>query len=120
MSSKILLYYEIFQRIEQVREALGINQYQFSKKLRISASFYSEIKKKRSDVNSTLLIGLVRSYPKVNIYWVITGDGEMFKTEFKIADKSENYGKNTLFEGIPDDKIDDFKALINSLKRLFF
>lgn len=78
MSRKILQTSDIFERVELLRNQLDIGQYEFSKKIGISGSFYSEIKKGRSGFSLDFIINLFNFVRPLNPYWLFFGEEPQF------------------------------------------
>jgi transcriptional regulator with XRE-family HTH domain len=64
-------------RIKQIRQALGLSQRGFAKKILISQAWYSAIELGRQEVNERL-VHIVATKFNVNRDWILTGRGEMF------------------------------------------
>jgi transcriptional regulator with XRE-family HTH domain len=78
----------ISQRLRLFLDDLGIEQQEFADALGISRQVVSNAINGRTKYpKSDFLILLMKAYPQFNIYWLLTGEGEMFTT-------SENYNLN--------------------------
>ena len=73
---------EVNGRIKQVRAALGVSQREFAGQIFISQSSFGEIETGTRRVNDRI-IQLISTRFSVNMGWLKTGEGEMFR-----ADKS--------------------------------
>lgn len=70
----------IKDRVIQYVEYKKIKKEYFFKKIGMtSANFRGEAKK--TPINSTAIENIFTSFPDINIEWLITGEGEMIKTE---------------------------------------
>ena len=47
----------------------------------ISPSTLSEVESKKINPSSALLVGIANAFDDINIEWLLTGNGEMFKSE---------------------------------------
>ncbi len=73
MSSK-----NIGSRIKQIRSFHKLSQRAFGEKLdRKSSGYISEVETSKTKPGSDLLYSLIRAY-KININWLLTGEGSMF------------------------------------------
>lgn len=70
---------QIGERLFQIREKLGLNQTFFAKKLNLLTQTYSRYEKGERDLPDSVKIILRES--GVNIDWLLTGEGEMFRGE---------------------------------------
>ncbi len=123
----------IHQRFKELFFALNTNGAQFSKKLKVSSTSINKILQGNSLPSSKIIIPLIENYPEVNIYWLLVGEGEMFRDieAFKKATNSKNTiihnskltnsnntntGDNTVIQSENDSKLKELKAEIKSLK----
>lgn len=75
-------------RIKKVREALNLSQREFGEKLGVSRDVISNLEYDRVPPKELLLRHICRLY-NVNPRWLETGEGEMFDTDLKEAEKLE-------------------------------
>lgn len=75
----------IGDRLRQIRKILNLQQKDFADKVGISQGFLSELESNKKAPSHTLLIAISHVF-KVNLNWLLTGEGEMFIKEEK-ADK---------------------------------
>ncbi|MCL2577693.1 MAG: helix-turn-helix domain-containing protein [Defluviitaleaceae bacterium] len=68
---------ETYERIRQVRNALGLSQARFSKRMAISSSYLADIELNNKSV-SERIIRLLSAEFNVNSGWLRTGEGVMF------------------------------------------
>ena len=68
---------EIPERIQMIREALGVSQREFAKKIFISKSLLNNIELGNRSVNDRT-IQLISTEFNVNKEWLMAGEGEMF------------------------------------------
>lgn len=76
---KVHLSKNLGERFKAARKRSGLNQKQFGEKLRKSASHISEIESGKSSPSESL-ISLVGFTFGINESWLLTGEGEMFRT----------------------------------------
>ncbi|BDS12715.1 hypothetical protein [Aureispira anguillae] len=83
----------IHQRFKELLFALNTNGSQFSKKINVSSTSINKIIQGNGLPSSKIIIPLIENYPEVNIYWLLVGEGEMFR---------EGTAKNKQAEGKTD------------------
>jgi transcriptional regulator with XRE-family HTH domain len=81
----------IAQRLRLFLDNLGIEQQEFANTLGISQQVISNALNGRTKYpKSDFLIQLIEGYPQFNIYWLLTGEGEMFTTTNNSNFSTEN------------------------------
>ncbi len=68
-------------RIERLIYDLGQTQSSFSKEIGVSATRISNIIKNRNNPDSEILINILSKFRNVNPYWLLLGEGDVFKKE---------------------------------------
>lgn len=66
------------KRLKQIRESLKLSQQQFAEKLSIKSQSVYKVEKDLNGLSNETLINLIKNY-NVNVNWLLTGDGQMFK-----------------------------------------
>jgi transcriptional regulator with XRE-family HTH domain len=85
------------QRVKLIRTSLGMNQKEFASSLTISAASLSDIETGKGIPRHDTIFQLSRKY-KVNIYYLLHGEGEMFHADsLKRVIESGVYGNHTEF-----------------------
>jgi transcriptional regulator with XRE-family HTH domain len=107
MSSKIIKDTKFFNRLDKIREYYNLNQSNFSKKLGIKPSYYTNLKKGISGPSIIIVINIAFHFKQVDLFWLLTGEGEMLKSSLSIV-KDEG--------GLYDDPA--LKSLYQKLKLL--
>jgi len=90
----------VSERIKEIRAALNLTQKELSSRLKVSNSTLSDVEKDKYNPNFELIRGLVDVF-KVNIYYLLFGEGEMFiepgKDQFRqlegLANRNEGIRK---------------------------
>ncbi len=59
----------------------------FAKKIGVSSSSLTEIWKKRSNVGLKIIQNTVKFFTEINSHWLLTGEGDMLKTEGPVFEK---------------------------------
>lgn len=107
MSSEIIKDTKFFHRLDKIREYYGLNQSNFSKKIGIKPSYYTNLKKGISGPSIIIVINIAVHFKQIDLFWLLTGEGEMLKLSPSVI-KDEN--------GIYDDLA--LKNLYQKLKLL--
>ncbi len=70
------------QKFEKLISELGISVYQLGKDLgyKRAEPLYKVVKGETKEMGATVYSKILRAYPTVNPEWLITGEGEVFKT----------------------------------------
>lgn len=68
-------------RLQNLIISLKINGLQFSKAIGVSQSFVSSMSKGHSKISRAVIDRIGKAFPRVNIHWLITGQGEMYLAE---------------------------------------
>lgn len=68
------------KRLEQFLSAEGISQSQFADTIGVARASVSHIIAGRNRPGFDFIENMARSYPSLNLEWLITGQGEMYKT----------------------------------------
>jgi transcriptional regulator with XRE-family HTH domain len=71
----------IFSRIIEYIDFKGISKNEFSVKIGLSNSYMTKMEKSKGNVGSQVIEKIVRVYPDLNLYWLITGEGSMLKQD---------------------------------------
>ena len=89
-------------RLEQFLAAENITQSQFADTLGVASSSISHLLGGRNKPSYDFIESLARCYPDLNLEWLITGSGSMYKK----AQNSSNFAEGTLFgpENEPQNK----------------
>ena len=75
------------ERLIQLCEALDMTTNQFSLKIGKSREF---VRKITGEIGSDALRNILRSFPNVNLVWIITGEGEIFLSPNDIKANDNN------------------------------
>lgn len=71
----------IIDRILQVPNYYNLTINEFSKVVGVSNGYFAKQKANNANVGSRILEKIVRSYPEIDTLWLLTGEGEIFKTK---------------------------------------
>lgn len=97
-------------RIKEYIDFKGITNQKFEKEVGFSnGAFASQLKNNRT-IGVDKLENILKTYPEINIEWLLTGEGEMLKN---ICPKSEQY---TDLENLLNSVIHTQQEIINNQK----
>ena len=71
------------QRLEQFLAAENITQAAFADKIKVARASVSHILSGRNKPGYEFFASLIRNYPSLNIEWLITGKGKMYKASVR-------------------------------------
>ena len=69
------------ERIEQVKETLGLTARQFAAEIRVKPGTISNMMVGRNNPSLEVMKRIMERYPTLNPEWLIAGRGEMWRTE---------------------------------------
>lgn len=70
---------DISGRFTHLLKLLGLSQNQFGKEIGMDSARVSNVARGRNEPSSDFLVRIIAGYPQVNIYWLLTGEGEPIK-----------------------------------------
>jgi transcriptional regulator with XRE-family HTH domain len=74
----------IHTRFKELLDSLKVNGNQLAKELNLSQTSISRILGGNTLPSSKVLIPLAKKYPKINLTWLLIGEGEMFISNNKV------------------------------------
>lgn len=77
------------KRLKMLIERLFLNQKRFSKKVGISEHYLSQMIDSRRRVSFDKAVQIKKKFPKLNVDWLLRGEGEMFLEDDKQGEVSE-------------------------------
>ena len=66
-------------RLMQFIQQAGLSARQFDISIGAANGYTLRMKKNRASIGSDVIENIVRTYPQLNVSWLITGEGEMLK-----------------------------------------
>jgi transcriptional regulator with XRE-family HTH domain len=72
---------ELGKRVRAVRSFVGGSQAVFSNDVGVSRSYLSAVESGTNKPNIEMLLGIAERFPDVNIEWVVTGEGDLLKSQ---------------------------------------
>ena len=94
-------------RLEQFLAAENITQSQFADTWGVAGSSISHVLGGRNKPSYDFIESLARCYPDLNLEWLITGRGSMYKK----AQNSQNFAEGTLFG--PENEVQNKSTTLN-------
>ena len=68
-------------RLMQFIQYAGLSARQFDLSIGASNGYTLRMQKNRASIGSDVIENIVKTYPQLNLVWLITGEGEMLKKE---------------------------------------
>ena len=68
-------------RLMQFIQHAGLSARQFDLSIGAANGYTLRMKKNRASIGSDVIENIVRTYPQLNVSWLITGEGEMLKSK---------------------------------------
>ena len=93
-------------RLMQFISHAGLSARQFDISIGAANGYTLRMKKNRASIGSDVIENIVRTYPQLNVAWLITGEGEMLKSDSKLELKT--------FEELPVEKQKEIEAIIEN------
>lgn len=109
-------------RLKKLIKALNLNQSAFAKSLEMTQPNINRMISGRNNISIELLNRITDKYKRVNLHWLLTGDGEMFFGEVKNISSQENdihtvKGKGRLEE--LEERLDRLEEVVKRLAKGF-
>ena len=70
-------------RLMQFIEHAGISARQFDLSIGASNGYTLRMSKNKASVGSDVIENIIRTYPDLNVVWLLTGEGSMLKSEIE-------------------------------------
>ena len=98
--------FKTVDRIMQFIKYAGLSARQFDISIGASNGYTLRMQKNKASVGSDVIENIVATYPQLNLVWLITGEGEMIKSETEILGfKQLSKDKQTEIEQLIEQKI---------------
>ena len=82
-------------RIKEILDSQGLNATQFAQKVNINVSALSHILSGRNNPSYDALQKIIVNFPGINVEWLMTGQGEMYKENLPIQQEEVTlFGEN--------------------------
>lgn len=85
------------QRLEQFLQAENISKAQFADSIRVARAGISHIMAGRNNPSYEFIVNTMQAYPDLNIEWLLTGRGKMYK----LAEERTSQNEATSLFNIP-------------------
>jgi SOS-response transcriptional repressor LexA len=89
------------ERLTDLLRALGVTQKDFAQQLGVTPSGVSAYINNKSTPNSDVLAVLVQQHPKVNVRWLLLGEGSMFEDTYRVEYSDEEQARRGQPRGVP-------------------
>jgi transcriptional regulator with XRE-family HTH domain len=109
---------KITDRLKKIRTTLNLSQREFSKRMFISQSLYSDIESGKVELKERY-VRLISSQFNISIDWIKTGNGEMFKlsqNDVRLEYLIDIF--NQLNPNLQDCVLDHLKGLLKAQKEM--
>lgn len=80
----------------------GLSARQFDLSIGASNGYTLRMKKNKASIGSDVIENIIKTYPQLNLVWLITGEGEMIRQEEEILD----------FDDLPLDRKKEIELII--------
>ena len=87
----------IIERIYKIIDYKSISVNEFSKKISVSNGYLAKQRANKANIGSHIIEKIVREYPDINPDWLLTGRGEMLKSD----NQNENSNNSNLVYEFP-------------------
>lgn len=95
---KFELVYKMKQRLEQFLAAENITKAQFADNIKVARAAVSHIIAGRNNPGYEFIVNTISAYPQLNIEWLLTGEGKMYKSPTVGQEEDATIFTNTLDE----------------------
>ncbi len=72
---------KIIDRLYQIAEYKGVTIAQFERENSLSVGYMRSMKNRKADIGESVLMKIINNYADLSVEWIVTGEGEMLKTE---------------------------------------
>lgn len=107
-------------RISKMLATLEISARQFDRSIGTANGYFLRMRKNNASVGSDVLERIAKTYPQINLTWLITGDGTMFKKDSKPSQPTadiDSYVKYELKQGIDITKLNLLQEIKDEIKK---
>ena len=98
---------KLIDRIELIANDNERSIRAFEMKIGISSGYIYQMKKNKGNIGIDVITNILETYPKYNLEWLITGNGEIYKNEADSPQNIEAKPEETTEIKIISKKIDD-------------
>ncbi len=75
----------IASRIERILSHYGLNNVQMAKRIGVSSPVVTHLKSGRNKPSFEMIVSIARSFPELNLSWLILGEGSMIQNEDRLT-----------------------------------
>lgn len=112
----------IIDRINIIREREEVNKSQFERKISKSTGYLNMLEKKDGQPGVDVILKIIEAFPKYNLKWLMTGEGEILKSEEEksvFKEPASSYEKETTLLAVRDDIKNDLRAMTDGFMQNF-
>jgi len=102
-------------RIIEFIDALGMSVRQFDISINAANGYTLRMEKNNASVGSDVIERIVKKYPRLNLVWLITGEGPMFIDEIKIVQNDSIDIESFINEKLNEKWSAEKKALLDEI-----
>lgn len=81
--------FKTIDRLMQFIKQAGLSARQFDLSIGASNGYTLRMKKNNASIGSDVIENIIRTYPQLNLVWLITGEGEMLNPEKSILESGQ-------------------------------
>lgn len=81
--------FKTIDRLMQFIEFVGLSARQFDLSIGASNGYTLRMKKNSASIGSDVIENIIRTYPQLNLVWLITGEGDMLNPDKEILRTGE-------------------------------
>ncbi len=113
--------FKTVDRLMQFIKYAGLSARQFDLSIGASNGYTLRMKKNNASIGSDVIENIIRTYPQLNLIWLITGEGEMLNPDINALQNGElPYEQKRELEKIIEAKIkarqeEELKALLKEV-----
>jgi hypothetical protein len=93
-------------RLIQFIEYAGLSARQFDISIGAANGYTLRMKKNHASIGSDVIENIIRTYPQLDVVWLLTGEGRMIKEEVKSEDLD--------FDNLPTSRRQDIERIIEN------
>ncbi|MGB5238863.1 MAG: hypothetical protein WBM43_10375 [Flavobacteriaceae bacterium] len=98
--------FKTIDRLIQFIEYAGLSARQFDISIGAANGYTLRMKKNHASIGSDVIENIIRTYPQLDVVWLLTGEGRMIKQKVKSEDLD--------FDNLPPSRQQDIERIIES------
>lgn len=100
--------------LQELMNKLNVNAAQFAEEIGVQRSSISHFLSGRNNPSLDVLRKILMAYPQINAQWLISGEGNMMKSDFStsnIDEQEASSAENNLFSSVEDEDIVPYEKI---------